>query len=132
KGVTPGQTHQWNGYASASCATDGQRVYAFFGTPGLFCYDIAGKPVWNQSFGVMNSVWGTSASPFLYEDLVIQNCDHDGGKGASARDSSKKIAPMALVALDKKTGKLRWQTPRNQGRGFSTPRLITTPQGRVD
>jgi outer membrane protein assembly factor BamB len=132
KGVTPGQTHQWNGYASASCATDGKRVYAFFGTPGLFCYDIAGKPVWKHSFGVMNSVWGTSASPFLYEDLVIQNCDHDGGRGASARDPSQKMAPMALVALDKKTGKVRWQTPRNQGRGFSTPRLIATPQGRLD
>jgi outer membrane protein assembly factor BamB len=124
KGVTPGQTHQWNGYASASCATDGKRVYAFFGTPGLFCYDFDGKLVWKHDFGFFTSVWGTAASPFLYEDLVIQNCDHDG--------SSTPAGPQALVALDKKTGEMRWQTPRNQGRGFSTPRLITTPQGRLD
>jgi outer membrane protein assembly factor BamB len=128
KGVAPGQTHPWNGYASASCATDGERVYAFFGTPGLFCYAVDGKEVWKHSFGVFTSVWGVSASPFLYEDLVIQNCDHDAPPARRAG----KAAPMALIALDKKTGEVRWQTPRNQGRGFSTPRLIATPQGRLD
>jgi outer membrane protein assembly factor BamB len=132
KGVKPGQTHQWNGYASASCATDGERVYAFFGTPGLFCYDVHGKRLWKHYFGVFTSVWGTSASPFLYENLVIQNCDHDAPNGEPGRAKQSEPAPMALVALDKKTGTERWQTPRNQGRGFSTPRLITTPQGRID
>ena len=62
-----------------------------------------------------------AASPFLHGDLVIQNCDNDGPaglKGGNPRDT----APEALVALDKLTGKARWTTPRNQGRGFSTPR----------
>src|SRR5262249_23248750 len=66
---------------------------------------------------------GRGASPFLFEDTVIQTCDNAGGPGA---------APQALVALDKRTGAVRWSTPRNQGQGFSTPRLMTMAGGRVD
>src|SRR5205085_2083579 len=63
------RTHVWNGYASPSCATDGELVYAFFGTPGLFCYDKDGKEVWKRRFGTFVSAagWGTGASPFLYD-----------------------------------------------------------------
>ena len=134
KGIPSGSTHPWNGYASASCATDGKYVFAFFGTPGLFCYDVEGQLVWKRSFGVFTSKagWGTAASPFLYEDLVIQNCDNDGPAGLPKGANPETAAPMALVAMEKATGKVRWQTPRNQGRGFSTPRLVPTPSGRVD
>jgi outer membrane protein assembly factor BamB len=130
----PGKTHSWNGYASASCATDGTYVYAFFGTPGLYCYDFDGMLIWHHSFGIFTSQtgWGIAASPFLYEDLVIQNCDNDGAEALSAGHSQEKAAPMSLVALEKATGKVRWQTLRNQGRGFSTPVLVRTPTGRID
>jgi outer membrane protein assembly factor BamB len=133
KGVPPGKSHSWNGYASASCATDGERVYAFFGTPGLFCYDRHGKQLWKHDFGIFTCEqgWGTAASPFLFEDLVIQNCDNDGSKALPAGHKPSAAAPMALVALDKVTGKVRWQTPRNQGRGYSTPRLLTVA-GRTE
>jgi hypothetical protein len=118
-------THSWNGYASASCATDGKYVYAFFGTPGVFCYDVDGKPVWEKKFGTFTSKagWGHAATPYLYGDTVILNCDNDGGKGA---------APAALVALNKETGKQKWSTPRDQGRGYGTPRLMKTAGGRID
>jgi outer membrane protein assembly factor BamB len=131
KGVPAGRTHEWNGYASASCTTDGSHVYAFFGTPGLFCYDFEGKLIWKHSFGIFTSQpgWGTGASPCLFEDLVIQNCDNDGAKGLPPM-SKGEAAPEALVALDKATGKEKWRTPRNQGRGFSTPVLV--PLGRTD
>lgn len=134
KGVPPGKTHGWNGYASASCTTDGQRVYAFFGTPGLLCYDRDGNFLWKHSFGIFTSEtgWGTAASPFLVGDLVIQNCDNDGPEALPAGTKSADAAPEALVALDKVKGTVRWQTPRNQGRGFSTPRLIKMPSGRTD
>ncbi len=133
KGGEPDRTHGWNGYASASCVTDGERVYAFFGTPGLFCYDIEGKLLWKHTFGVFTSAlgWGTAASPFLFEDLVIQNCDNDGAQALPPDRKGEQTAPMALVALDKRTGEVRWSTPRNQGRGFSTPRLMGVA-GRVD
>jgi outer membrane protein assembly factor BamB len=130
----PGRSHKWNGYASASCTTDGSRVYAFYGTPGLFCYDFEGKQLWKHSFGTFTSEtgWGTAASPFLYGDLVIQNCDNDGPSALPPGHKAGEAAPMALVALDKVTGQVRWQTERNQGRGFSTPVAIAMPDGRVE
>jgi outer membrane protein assembly factor BamB len=134
KGIPAGQTHAWNGYASPSCATDGTYVYAFFGTPGLFCYNLEGKLLWKHSFGIFttDTGWGIGASPFLYEDLVIQNCDNEGTAALPPGYKAADAAPMALVALDKGTGKERWRTPRNQGKGWSTPLLIPTPEGRID
>jgi outer membrane protein assembly factor BamB len=134
QGGDAGKTHEWNGYASASCTTDGTHVYAFFGTPGLFCYNMEGKLIWKHDFGVFtaDTGWGTGASPFLFEDLVIQNCDNDGPRGLKNGANPAKTAPMALVALDKKTGQVRWQTERNQGKGWSTPVLVPMPNGRID
>src|SRR5262249_14681166 len=134
KGVPPGRTHNWNGFASASCTTDGEHVYAFYGTPGLFCYDFAGNEVWKHNFGVFTSRtgWGTAASPFLFEDLVIQNCDNDGVAGLPPGARGEKAAPAALVALDKKKGTVRWETPRNMGHGYSTPRLLTRADGKQE
>jgi outer membrane protein assembly factor BamB len=125
KDVPTEKTHEWNGHASPSCVTDGKHVWAFFGTPGLFCYDLDGNLIWKKTFGIFHSAagWGTAASPFLYEDTVILNCDNDGGRYA---------APSALVALEKATGKVRWSTPRVGGRGFSTPRLMKVANGRTD
>jgi outer membrane protein assembly factor BamB len=117
------KTYPWTGYAAASCATDGKHVYAFFGSSGVFCYDFEGKQVWKKAFGTINSVWGVSATPFLYEGLVIQNLDNDGGRRA---------APAALVAMDKKDGTVKWTAKRDQGRGFSTPRLMKVAGGRED
>lgn len=130
----PGKSHDWNCWASASCTTDGARVYAFFGTSGLFCYDMNGKLLWRQRFGIFTSEagWGTAASPFLYDDLVIQNCDNDGPMWLPPGHKPEEAAPAALVALDQQTGKVRWQTPRDQGRGFGTPRLLTLKSGRQD
>jgi outer membrane protein assembly factor BamB len=93
-----------------------------------------GQLIWKHDFGVFTSAagWGTAASPFLFEDLVIQNCDNDGAAALPKDARGVKAAPMALVALDKKTGDVRWTTPRNQGRGFSTPRLMTVAGDRVD
>lgn len=134
KDVPAGKSHPWNGYASASCVTDGERVYAFFGTPGLFCYDMEGKQLWRHAFGVFTSEtgWGSAASPFLFEEFVIQNCDNDGEAGLRRDEKGAMAAPMSLVALDKRTGKVRWSTPRNQGRGFSTPRLVTTSANKIE
>src|SRR6202043_3125406 len=119
QGAVAGKTHEWNGYASASCATDGTHVYAFFGTPGLFCYDLDGKLIWKHTFGIFTSAagWGTAASPFLYDNLVIQDCDNDGPKALPPGHQPDEAAPQALVALDKKTGRVVWTTPRDQGRG---------------
>ncbi|MBY0523646.1 MAG: PQQ-binding-like beta-propeller repeat protein [Gemmataceae bacterium] len=134
KGALAGKTHAWNGYASSSCATDGTHVFAFFGTPGLFCYDMDGKLLWKQTFGIFTAStgWGTGASPFIFEDLVIMNCDNDGAAALPAGHKPEEAAPMSLIALDKKTGEVKWKTPRNQGKGWSTPLLIPMSKDRTD
>jgi outer membrane protein assembly factor BamB len=134
KGVAPSRTHEMNGYASPSCVTDGIHVYAFFGTPGLFCYDLDGKLIWKKELGIFtaDTGWGTSASPILVEDLVIQNCDNSGAKGLPKDSKNQDAAPQILIAFDKKTGNKVWQAERNQGKGFSTPVLIPMPGGRID
>jgi hypothetical protein len=134
KVAQPDKIHAWNTHATPSCTTDGKHVYAFFGTPGLFCYDLDGRLVWKHSFGTFTTEpgWGVGASPFLFEDLVIQNCDNDGVAGAAKGQVVADPAPMALVALDKATGKERWRAERNMGRGFSTPLLIPSPSGKEE
>jgi hypothetical protein len=133
-GVPAGNTHVANGFASPSCATDGTRIYAFFGNPGLFCYDLDGRLLWHHFFGFFGDEpgWGTGASPVVVDELVIQNCDNDGPKGLPPAIPPDQAAPAALVALDKVIGHIRWSTPRNQGKGYGTPFLLPMAAGRVD
>lgn len=106
----PEPTHQMNGWASATCATDGERVYAFFGKGGgLFCYSRDGELLWNKPLGDFTGPWGTAACPMLVDDLVIQNCDAE--------------ANAQLVAFNKLTGDVVWSTRREDFRGWSTPYL---------
>jgi hypothetical protein len=125
KNVPLEKTYPWNGHASSSCVADGKHVWAFFGSAGLYCYDRDGTFVWKKAFGTFYSApgWGTAASPFLYKDTIIMNCDTDERRGS---------APAVLIALEKTTGKERWRTPRDQGRGYGTPRLMKVTGGRED
>ncbi len=108
---TPEPSHQLNGWASASCVTDGERVYAFFGRGGgLFCYSIDGERLWQKELGHFEGPWGTAACPVLVGDLVIQNCDADSN--------------AYLVAFNKRTGDEVWRVDREDFRGWSTPVLI--------
>ena len=54
----PEKSHAMNGWASATCATDGERVYAFFGKGGLHCYTADGSKVWSRDLGDFPGVWG--------------------------------------------------------------------------
>ena len=108
----PEPSHNMNGWASATCATDGERVVAFFGRGGLHCFDAAGKKLWSKDLGTFQGAWGTGASPLIVDNLVIQNCD--------AEDKA------SVMAFDKQTGEVAWQTPRDiptRG-GWSSPVLI--------
>ena len=106
--------HQMNSWATPSCVTDGEFVVAFFGDGGLHCFDMDGNEKWSRDLGRFPGAWGVGASPVILGDMVIQNCDAMG-------DSY-------LLAVDKKTGKNIWKTPRRatpRG-GWSTPILIET------
>jgi outer membrane protein assembly factor BamB len=114
---SPEPTHKMNGHASATCTTDGQRVYAFFGFGGgLFCLSVNGDLLWNKPLGNFDGPWGTAACPVLVDDLVIQNCDSDGD--------------AFMVAFDKVSGDLVWKIPREKNRCWSTPILINSGDRR--
>lgn len=103
------RTHRSNTYASETPVTDGERIYAYFGLVGLFCYDLSGNLLWKKDTGEypMQSNWGTSSSPVLHEDSIFLQIDHE--------------ADSFLLALDKKTGKEQWRLPRDEGSNWSTP-----------
>ena len=114
----PEPTHVVNGWASPSCATDGERVVAFFGRGGLHCFDVEGKNLWSKDLGRFEGPWGTGASPIIVDNLVIQNCEAE-------KDAS-------ITAFDKKTGEVVWQTARDipQCGGWSSPVLVAAGDRR--
>ncbi len=109
KGEPQHPIHVKASYAPETPVTDGERVYAYFGNVGLFCYDMTGKQLWSKSWDVVPTQldWGTGASPVLHRDrLYIVN------------DNEKK---SFLVALDKLTGKEVWKIDRDEKSNWATP-----------
>jgi len=104
--------HTKNTYASETPVTDGKNVFASFGSVGLYCVDFEGNVVWQRDLGLMRrkTGWGTGASPILFSNTVIVNCDSD--------DDSY------IAAFDKATGEAVWRTERNEGSSWGTPFLF--------
>ena len=98
-----------NTYASETPVTDGERVYAYFGMTGVFCYDFDGKQVWTKDLGSyrMGMGYGTASSPALDGDRLFIQCDNE--------------EKSFLAALNKKTGEELWRTERSENSGWSTP-----------
>jgi outer membrane protein assembly factor BamB len=98
-------THATNPHASASPATDGERVVAWFGSAGIVAYEAAtGKELWRRDLGRQRHTWGYASSPVIHGDRVFLNF----GPGDRA----------FLVAVDKKTGKTLWQVDEPSGQGI--------------
>jgi outer membrane protein assembly factor BamB len=94
----------YGSFASNSPATDGKRVYAYFGSRGLYAYDLDGRQLWQKDFGVqmrMRLQFGEGAAVVLHGDRLIVNFDHEG--------------PGFVAMLDAATGRELWQTPRSDG-----------------
>ena len=73
--------HKRGSYASPTPVTDGKRVFAYFGSEGVFAYDFAGKLLWKVDIGDIKTLgMGTASSPVLYKNLVILQCDEDNGE----------------------------------------------------
>jgi outer membrane protein assembly factor BamB len=89
------ETHKDNPYCSASPVTDGERVIAWFGSAGVYCYDFAGKELWRRDLGKQSHEWGYAGSPVIYKNLCIVSF----GPGERT----------FLTALDKTTGQIVWQ-----------------------
>lgn len=107
------ETHSTNGFASASPCTDGQHVYAHFGSRGLYCYTLDGQLKWKRDdFGKMETrnSFGEGSSPTLADNKILVPWDHEG--------------PSALYALDKLTGKTIWKADRDEPSCWATPLVI--------
>lgn len=102
------ELHQIASYAQCTPATDGKRVVSFFGSSGLFCYDMNGTPLWERRMGPFNNTFGSGTSPIIVDDRVILVQDHD--------------SDSFLLAVNKETGKTLWKTDRSEfPRNFSNP-----------
>lgn len=88
-------THATNPLCSSSPVTDGERVIAWFGSAGLFCYDMDGNELWKRDLGTQKHIWGYGTSPVIHGDLCYLNF----GPGERS----------FLIAVNKHTGEIAWQ-----------------------
>ena len=109
-------SHRQNPPCSSSPVTDGQTVYAWFGSAGVLACDFAGHKLWHKSLGPVLHKWGNGASPILYGDTLI--LFHGPGE------------PAFLVALNKADGSEKWRTAETAINSpifgsWSTPALVS-------
>ena len=113
KGAPFGGRHRKNTFASETPATDGERLYVYFGNVGLFAYSLDGKPLWTTRFDPqpMYLDFGTAASPVVHDGRVYVVHDNEG--------------KSFVASVDAKTGKQLWVMERDikapQGSGWSSP-----------
>jgi outer membrane protein assembly factor BamB len=116
--LTP--VHEKHNLSSSSPVTDGEAVFAWFGTGQLVALTRDGTIKWQRHLGKEISPfdiqWGHSSSPVIYRDLLILLCDHPSAS--------------YVLAVDKRTGKDRWKADRGKGRSsYSTPLVVESTNG---
>lgn len=113
-----GYHHIYGSFASNAPATDGERLYAFFGSRGLYVYDLAGKPLWQKDFGLkmqMRLAFGEGSGVVVDAGRVFVQFDHQ--------------QEGFVAALDARDGREIWRAPRMENSSWSTP-LVATHDGR--
>ena len=109
--------HTKSTHANSTLATDGERIVAFFGSEGLYAYDIKGTLLWKKDLGVLDAgfymvpeaQWETGSSPILHDGMVVVQADVQKGS--------------FLAAFDAKDGKELWRTPRTDVPTWGTPTI---------
>ena len=110
-------------YANSTPATDGRIVVAWFGSQGLYAYDMSGRLLWKVDLGRLDAgaydiptfEWGTASSPIIWKDLVILQCDTQ--------------ADSFIIAFNAKTGETVWKTDRDEIPSWGTPTVFATSKG---
>lgn len=116
-GVPKIKRHPKSTHANCSVATNGEQIIAFFGSEGLYCYDMKGQLLWQKDFGILKSVffraesaeWEFSSSPIIYKNVVIIQND--------------VLENSFVAAFDAKTGKQLWKKERDEYPGWCTPNI---------
>jgi len=109
----PHEGHHPDGsYAAGSALTDGQRLYAWFGSRGLYAIDFTGKVLWEKSFGQMQTRmgFGEGSSVAVLDGTLVVPWDHEGAD--------------FVIAVDAATGKEKWRTPREEPTTWATPLIV--------
>ena len=119
--LTP--VHDKHNLATSSPVSDGERVFAWFGTGQIVALTMAGKPVWQrhlgQELGPFDIQWGHGSSPTVHNGLLYLLCDQP--------------SRSALLAVDARTGKEVWRADRGKGRNsYSTPLVVELPGGNAE
>ena len=115
EGVPKIKRHTKATHANSTLATDGERLVAFFGSEGLYAYDLKGRLLWKKDLGVLDAgffrdaeaQWETGSSPIIHDGLVVVQADVQKGS--------------FLAAFDAKTGAERWRTPRAEVPTWGSP-----------
>ncbi len=123
EGAPRNKRHIKSTYASGSPATDGRIVVAWFGSQGVFAYDVNGNHIWTVDLGrvdmgaydIPSYEWGPASSPIIWSGMVILQVDTQ--------------ADSFLLALDAETGKTVWKTDRQELPSWGTPTVVSTPAG---
>lgn len=107
-------THQDATFASNSPVTDGEHVYAYFGSRGLYCLDMDGNVKWEKDVGVMYKAraFGEGSCPALYGNTLVIVQDHEG--------PSRSF----IIALDKQSGDVLWKTERDERTTWTSPIIV--------
>jgi outer membrane protein assembly factor BamB len=105
-------THNLGSWASNSPCTDGEFIYAYFGSRGLFCLDFSGNIIWKRDFGQLEKhmSFGEGESPYLYGDRIFIQWDHEG--------------ESFIVAINKKNGEDLWKVNRDEATSWSSPFVV--------
>ncbi len=110
--VKPHQGHQRDhGFASFTPVTDGELVWAAYGSRGIYCYDLDGNKIWSKELPQMSTMFGEGGSPSLAGNAVIVLQDQRG--------------ESFIFAFDKKTGDLLWKKARDEATSYATPIPVT-------
>jgi outer membrane protein assembly factor BamB len=123
EGVPRERRHIKSTYASASPATDGRIVVAWFGSQGVHAYDVAGRSLWSVDLGrvdmgaydIPSYEWGPASSPIIWNDLVLLQCDTQ--------------TDAFVLALNARTGETVWKTAREELPSWATPTVVTAASG---
>jgi outer membrane protein assembly factor BamB len=114
--------HPKSSHANATPCTNGNCVVAFFGSEGLYCYDMDGNLLWQKDLGILDwgfyrspaAQWAGGCSPVIHERMVIVQCDVQ-------KDSF-------IAAFDLKDGALLWKTARTDVPTWGTPTVYAAQQ----